>query len=257
MPVRTTRQEPADPQVRPPRPLLTAAARPLAATVVVACLAVTALLGALVWHQTQAGWLDGSVDLRVRAAAGGHWRLLDFVVLFGRSAQVTVMAAVLTLACVAARRWRGAVLVAIAVPAAGALTEFLLKPLFGRLLSGQLSYPSGHTTGVIALAVTFAVLLADPSRPRLPAAVRLLLAALAFLAAGAVAVAVVALGLHYFTDTIGGAATGTAVVLLTALSIDSAAGWLHRAHRRGSRAKSAADAPTTGAPLASYLSRDA
>ena len=110
---------------------------------------------------------------------------------------------------------------------------------------------------MIALAVTFAVLLADPSRPRLPAAVRLLLAALAFLAAGAVAVAVVALGLHYFTDTIGGAATGTAVVLLAALIIDSVAGWRQRAHRRGNRAKSGAEAPTTGAPLAPYLSRDA
>ncbi len=244
MPVRTTRQEPAEPQVRPPRRLLTPGARPLAATVVVACLAVTALLGALVWHQTQAGWLDGAVDLRVRAAIGGHWRLLDFVVLFGRSAQVTVLAAVLTLACVAARRWRGAVLVALAVPAAGALTEYLLKPFVGRLLSGSQSYPSGHTTGVIALAVTFAVLLAGPSRPRLPAAVRLLLAALAFLAAGAVAVAVVALGLHYFTDTIGGAATGTAVVLLTALIIDSVAGLLHRAHRRGTRGQRSALAQT-------------
>jgi membrane-associated phospholipid phosphatase len=179
------------------------------------------------------------------------------VVLFGRSGQVTVMAAVLALACVAVRRWRGAVLVAVAVPAAGALTEFLLKPFVGRLLSGYLSYPSGHTTGVIALAVTFAVLLADPTRPRLPAAVRLLLAALAVLAAGAVALAVVGLGLHYFTDTVGGAATGTAVVLLTALIIDSAADLLHRAHHRGSRAKPGADAPTTGAPLASYLSRGA
>jgi membrane-associated phospholipid phosphatase len=40
------------------------------------------------------------------------------------------------------------------------------------------------------------------------------------LAACAVAVALVGLGHHYFTDTVGGAAVGTAVVLATALVLD-------------------------------------
>jgi membrane-associated phospholipid phosphatase len=57
-------------------------------------------------------------------------------------------------------------------------------------------------------------------RPRLPAALRLLLALAAVLAAGAVAVALVGLGIHYFTDTVGGAAVATAVVLATALILD-------------------------------------
>jgi undecaprenyl-diphosphatase len=123
------------------------------------------------------------------------------------------------------------VLVAIAVPAAGAVTEYLLKPMFGRTMAGALSFPSGHTTGAIALATAFAVLLADPRWPRMPAIGRLLLAVAAFLAASAVAVALVGLGAHYFTDTVGGAATGIAMVLLTALAIDSVAGSIPRRSR--------------------------
>jgi membrane-associated phospholipid phosphatase len=203
-----------------PRPLLPAAVRPLAAGLLAVCVAVTVLLGAWFRHHTRAGWLDTAVDVRVRAGLGGHLATLNLLAGLGDPVPVTVMTAALLLACLATRRWRGAVLVAVAVPAAAALTQLLLKPLIGRTLQGDLSFPSGTATGVFALAAAFAVLLAGPVRPRMPAALRLLLALAAVLAAGAVAVALVGLGVHYFTDTVGGAAVGTAVVLATALILD-------------------------------------
>ena len=133
------------------------------------------------------------------------------------------MTAALVLAGAAAHRWRGCVLAAVAVPAASALTEFVFKPLTGRTLHGALSYPSGHATGMFALAAVTGVLLANPARLRLPVAVRLTLTFGAVLVATAVALAMVSLGFHYFTDTIGGAAVGTATVLVSAFVIDWAA----------------------------------
>jgi membrane-associated phospholipid phosphatase len=112
------------------------------------------------------------------------------------------------------------------VPAAAVLAELVLKPLVGRTLMGALSFPSGTETRVFAVAAVFAVLLAGPVRPRVPAGVRLVLAAAVLLGAAAVAVALVVLGQHYFTDTVGGAAVGIAVALATALVIDRLAAYL-------------------------------
>lgn len=146
--------------------------------------------------------------------------LLNRLAMLGNPVQLTAMTAGLFLVCLVVRRWRGAALAAIAIPAAAVITELLLKPLIGRTLLGSYSFPSGHATRIFALATTVAVLLAGPLRPRLLAAVRLLLAVAALLAAGAVAISLVGLGVHYFTDTVGGAAVGMAVVLATAFIID-------------------------------------
>jgi len=203
------------------RPLVPAAMRPAAAAVLVVCAAVMAVLGALVAGQTRAEPLDSLVDSRIRGGLGGQWRVLEDLAGLGDLMPVVVMTAVLLLACLVTRRWRGAVLVAVAVPAATGLTEFVLKPLIGRTLMGALSFPSGTEARVFALAAAFAVLLADPvRRPRIPAVVRLALAVVVLLAAVAVAVALVGLGQHYFTDTVGGAAVGTAVALGIALILD-------------------------------------
>src|SRR5262249_28491969 len=148
----------------------------------------------------------------------------------GRAEPVTAMTAALVLACVAQRWYRGATLVALSVPAAAAITEFLLKPLIGRLSYGSLSFPSGHTTGVFAVAAAVTVLLLARRGGR-PAArtLRLALSLAAFLGATAVAVAVVGVGFHYFTDTVGGAAVGIGTVLATALALDLvSAGWPRR-----------------------------
>ena len=212
------------PQRRAPRPLLPPAARRPAALILAVCVLITALLGALFAHQTQPGWLDAAIDTRLGHSVFAHWALLRRASILGSPHPMAVMTAALVLACIATRRWRGALLVLIAVPAAGVVTEYLLKPLVGRVLRGNLVYPSGHTTGVFVLATVVAVLLTGPLRPPIPRKVRLVLVAAAYLMASATATAMIAMGFHYFTDTVGGAAVATGTVLATALTIDKLAG---------------------------------
>jgi membrane-associated phospholipid phosphatase len=109
-------------------------------------------------------------------------------------------------------------LAAVAAPAATGLTEYVLKPSLGQAI-GQ-SFPSGHATSMFALAAICAVLLVDPPRRQVPGTVRLLLIFMALLLAAAVAAAMVAMGAHRFTDAVGGAAVGIAVVLACALTLD-------------------------------------
>jgi membrane-associated phospholipid phosphatase len=163
--------------------------------------------------------LDAAIDVRVQAVLSAHRTMLSLVRL-GDPVPVTLMTASLLLACLATRRWRAATLAAVAVPGAAALTELLLKPLIHRTLMGELSFPSGHATGVFALAATFAVLLVDPPRTRMPTHLRGLLALVTICAAGVIAAAIVGARCHYATDTMGGAAVGIAMVLLTALILD-------------------------------------
>jgi uncharacterized protein (DUF427 family)/membrane-associated phospholipid phosphatase len=186
----------------------------------VACVIVLAALGAWVAHKTQPGALDGWIDSRIQARLTRHYRFTTFTKDIGDPLRVTIICAVLVVACVLTRRYRGAALVAIAVPLAGAFTEFALKPLFDRTITGALAYPSGHLTGISAMAAAGIVLLFGPSRPRLPALVRWLTLGGILLVVVAMALALVAGFYHYFTDTIGGAAVGTGTVLATALALD-------------------------------------
>jgi membrane-associated phospholipid phosphatase len=73
---------------------------------------------------------------------------------------------------------------------------------------------------MFALAAICAVLLVNPPRRQVPGTVRLLLIFMALLLAAAVAAAMVAMGAHRFTDAVGGAAVGIAVVLACALTLD-------------------------------------
>src|SRR5215472_3225313 len=214
----------SQPQRRAPRPLLPPSARRPAALILAICVLVTAFLGALFAHQTQPGWLDAAIDTRLGHSVFAHWALLRRASIFGSPHPMAVMTAALVLACLATRRWRGALLALIAVPAAEVVTEYLLKPLVGRVLNGNLVYPSGHTTGVFVLATVVAVLLTGPLRPPVPRMVRLVLVVAAYLIASATATAMIAMGFHYFTDTAGGAAVAIGTVLATALTIDKLAG---------------------------------
>lgn len=222
----------------PRRPLLSPDFRVVAGTVAGLSAAVTAFLGAEVTHQTRAGWLDSAVDGRLRADLGGHPAVLAALAGLGDPISVTVLATASVLACLATRRVRGALIMAVAVPVSGAI-ELLLKSLIDRTHFGSLSYPSGHTTGVFALAVAISVLLIGPLRPHLPIVARVLLALTGLAVACAVAVSLVVLGKHYFTDTVGGAAVAMSTVLVTALVIDGLA----------DRRKQAARAETGGRPV--------
>lgn len=229
-----------DPMPAGGRPLLPARLRWPAAGLIAACVAVTTALGVWLAGQSQPGPLDARVDESLSFHLLSHYRAVTAVMSTGNPMQLTLICALLTVACLATRRYRGALLVVIGVPAAAGPTELILKPLVDRTLTGFLSFPSAHVTGVSALAVSVVVLLTGPSRPALPAALRWLLSALALLVVAAVAVAVVALHFHYFTDTIGGAAVGTGTILLSALVLDRISAAL-AGSQRPARQESTAD----------------
>jgi membrane-associated phospholipid phosphatase len=191
---------------------------------VVACAVVVAVLGALVAGQAHAMPVDRAVDGWVSARLAAHQRLATLLVDIGDPQRAVIICAVLVAAALAARRWRGALLVVIGVPLASGLTEVVLKHVIDRTWNGDLMFPSGHVTGASAMATAALILLLGPAALPLPAALRWAAAAVAVAAVLAVAVGVLALHYHYFTDTIGGAATGTGTVLGTALALDALAG---------------------------------
>src|SRR5262249_22906219 len=127
------------------------------------------------------------------------------------------LAGALVLACILRRRYGWAALVAISAAVATAVTELVLKPLIGGTSWGN-PFPSGHVTSVVALATALALLLArTPARVSWP--LRLVLALMAFLMAGAVALGVIGAQMHHFSDAVGGAVVGIGTVLLTALAL--------------------------------------
>jgi membrane-associated phospholipid phosphatase len=182
---------------------------------------LTAVIGVLVAHHAQAGWFDRSVDSRIKAALAAHDGLLLSVADLVKPVHLTVLTAAVVVACVAGRRLNGALLAVVSVSAATGLTEGL-KRLVGRTLDGALVYPSGHTTGAFALAAVVTILMFCPSRHVLPFAVRLAIALAAMLTACTVAVAVIGLNWHYFSDTLAGAAVGIGTVAGVALVLDEA-----------------------------------
>ncbi len=224
------------------RPLLSPAGRRRAAALAVACLIVTAGLGAAFAGQGLPDAADRWADAVIVARLGqvpGVISVTDLGTLF--VAGPICVAAVA--ACAAFRRYRAALLVIIAVPVTVGLTEAVLKPLIDRTNNGGLTYPSGHTATVTAMVVAAVVVLTGPARPALPGLARRLLAGLALAAVPVVAVALVAIQYHYLTDTIGGAGLATAVVLVTALAQDAACAWLARRAAPGTEA-----APPRGIP---------
>lgn len=132
-----------------------------------------------------------------------------------------VVAAVVA-GCLLLRSPRTAVLV---VTGAGVtvVTTTLLKHLVGRTINGgYLSYPSGHTAFLTALALALALL--ATGRLGLGRTAGTLLVLAAALVAGAVmGWAQVALGAHYPTDVLGGWCTALALVPATAWLVDRTA----------------------------------
>src|SRR5262249_59832747 len=118
-----------EPRRKPvPRPLLPPALRRPAALLLAGCAAVTVSLALAFTHQARPGWLDAGVDARIRGGLGGYQRPVQDLASLGGQGSVTVLTAALVLACLTARRWRGAVLAGGAGPPAGAPTRFLPQP---------------------------------------------------------------------------------------------------------------------------------
>ena len=207
-------------------PLVPGPLRWPAVALLAVCVAVTAMLAVRFVGYGLPGWLDTTFDPRIQAHMARFPVLLNWLPSFGTLGPVAAMTLALALTCSAVRRWSGAVLAVAAVPIAVGLTEYMLKPSIGEAI-GQ-GFPSGHATSMFALAAASAVLLAGAPRGRVPGGVRLLLALMALGLATFVAAAMVANGAHVFTDAVGGAAVGIAVVLACALTLDLVASWWRR-----------------------------
>jgi membrane-associated phospholipid phosphatase len=225
-------------QLRYGGPLLAAPARRWASALLTCCAILVMALGILFAHQTGADRLDRTVDSPVINWLGGHPGLALWLARPGSDVPAIVLSAAIVVACMCTGRLNGAVLAAAAVPAAVGLNDGLFKPLVHRTYLGALSYPSGHTATMFALAATVVILLLLSPRSAKASALRVLIPAAACVLGVVVAIGVIGLRWHYFTDTVAGAAVGTGTVCGLALLLDLPAlrHWLTRGARRNALA---------------------
>lgn len=212
------------------RPLLAASARPWAGALLAGCAVLTTVLGVLFAHQAKADRLDYAIDSPVITWLGGHQGLAAWLAAPGSQIPAVVLSGVIVVACLLTGRLNGAGLAAAAVPATVGLNDGLFKPLVHRTYLGVLTYPSGHTATMFALTATVAVLLLIPPQPAKAGALRVLIVGAACVLGGVVAIGVIGLRWHYFTDTVAGAAVGIGTVCGLALLLDlpAARRWLAR-----------------------------
>ncbi len=202
------------------RPLLAGSARQRAGVLLACCIVLIAVLGILFAHQSKADWLDHAIDSPIITWLGSHQDLAGWLAVPGSLIPTGALSADIAVACLLAGRLNGAVLAAAAVPATAGLNDGLFKHLVHRTYLGILSYPSGHTAAVSALAATVAVLLLVPPQAARTGPPRVLLAGAACVLVGVVAIGVIGLRWHYFTDTVAGAAVGIGTVCGLALLLD-------------------------------------
>jgi len=195
---------------------------------VIGCAVVVAGLGILFADQARASWFDHVVDSPIISTLGVHGLTSYRLASPGTLGPAVLISGAIAVVCLRFRRINGAVLALLAVPVSDGLDDAVLKPLFGRTDLGQLTYPSGHTTAVFAMTTTVAILLLVPPQQSRTRMLRVLLVLGAVAVSVIVAVAVIALEWHYFTDTIGGAAVAIGTVSALAIIIDllTASRWL-------------------------------
>ena len=204
----------------PVTPLLPDRARRPAAIAIACCAVVVAVLGVFAANRSRGNAVDRPVDSWLRHNLVSHHDVVHDVAYLGGGQLGVVLAAVLIVACLLARRVNGAILALVSFLVSIGLTEFVLKPLVHETINGSLTYPSGHTASVFTLTAVVGVLMLNPPLKRLRPLVRALLLAGLVVVSCAVAIATIALNYHYFTDTVAGAALAVGVVLAGALAID-------------------------------------
>jgi membrane-associated phospholipid phosphatase len=202
------------------RPLIPDGLRRPAAVVAVLAATVVAVLGARYAGDSRPGRVDGNLDDAVDALPDPGHGLARAVTLLGTPAVVAVVAVVLALVCLLARRPRAAVL-AVAGPGLTGLITTLGKPVVDRTIGDGLAFPSGHTGGATSLALVIALLVAGLLRlGTRDTAVLAVTCAVA--GGGAVGTGMVIIGAHYPTDVVGGFCAAVAAVLGVALVLDLA-----------------------------------
>jgi membrane-associated phospholipid phosphatase len=215
-------------------PLLrTAAARRWAWALLCCCAIVVIALGIPFAHQSTADGFDRVLDGPVKSLLSGHGTLAYRMTYPGDQLPAVVLSVAMALGSLRSRRLNGAILALAAVFTATRVDEWLLKPLFDRKADGALSYPSGHTTSVVAMITVYVVLFVLPPFASARARRWSLLGLLAFLALlVSTLLGVIGLGWHYFTDTIGGAAVAVGTVCGLCLLLDAVLGSVFGGVRR-------------------------
>lgn len=192
-----------------------------AAVVVVLAVIVVVVLGLRYADQDMPGHLDRGLDALIRDRVGTDQRITRALVSLGNPVHAAVLVAAVAGCAAAARRWSGVLLAVVGTVTAVTITELILKPLVGRLRFGHLTFPSGHTTVVAAVAFETAILIGGARWPRGVAA-RLVAGLVPVAVAVGVAISLVAQHIHYTTDTVAGYCVSLATVLAVALCLDYA-----------------------------------
>jgi membrane-associated phospholipid phosphatase len=187
--------------------------------VLASCIVLVAVGAVFAAGQPDGTALDRTVDSWVDGYLGPDHAALSLISDLGPYV-LYALAAVLLVVSLAARQLNRTVLAVTSVLIASGLTELVLKPLVQERLRGYLSYPSGTTANAFALVAIIAVLLRDPRLAPWPAWLRALILVAGAAVGCALAVAMIGLNYHYFTDTVAGAAVGTGVVLAMAFGLD-------------------------------------
>ena len=174
---------------------------------------VVLILGARVSHGAKPLAIDIDLYRALRSV-----RFLARGVDLGSAPTVTALSGLLAVFALERRDAFGVVVCALGPAAAGALTQWVAKPLVGRRLPWHTDvYPSGHVTGAAALAVVALVLAYRYGGRRAALAA----APIAVCVPLVVGVGVIMRVYHYATDAIGGLAIGAATAIVVVLVVDA------------------------------------
>lgn len=201
------------------RPLLPAHLRRAAVIVILLAALVLAVLAVRYAHQEAAGRLDRTLDIYIRTRLRQDQNLTRALIGLADPAHAAILLATMATAAAMARRWSGLMLLLGGTVTAVMITEGILKPLIGRFRYGHLTFPSGHTTTIAAIAIATTILLTSAERPR-SVALRLLASLAANVVAVSVAIGLIAQHVHYATDTLAGFCVAVVVVLTLSLALD-------------------------------------
>ncbi|WP_371542424.1 phosphatase PAP2 family protein [Streptomyces sp. NBC_00554] len=185
---------------------------------------VVIVLGVLYAGHSEPGRVDRWIIDPTADSVRPPWRRVALATDFlGEPAGAALLVLAAVTGCLLLRRPRAAVLIVVGVSMTVG-TATLLKSLVGRTIHGDdnLSYPSGHTAFLTALALMVALLATARLGLDRTAGTLLVLAA-AVVAGATMGWAQVALGAHYPTDVLGGWCTALAVIPATAWLVDRTA----------------------------------
>jgi membrane-associated phospholipid phosphatase len=194
--------------------------RPVA-VVAALCALVVITLGLVFGDKRTGSWLDQQVYLMVYKQFVGDRELLQAMLVPTEPVLLIVVLSLVVMVAVARRRPRLAVLAVAGPLLAVSLNGFVLKPLIGRTINnGSLAFPSGHTTGMVAMLTVLTLAVVTCARPSWRASLTALVIAGSVMVTTVGATALTGMRYHYATDTAGGACLAVATVLAVALGID-------------------------------------